>query len=141
MIMLGLKLNQDKAGAAIACLLALAMVVGPLCMPMCASTECLQRGASSSEEASCHGMSEHGVSQMALAPSDRPCQLAETGIAVLSKLTLATKTAFDKSASPIFTANSTIANPSAASTHAIFSSTGPPQGVPSPSSTNPVLRV
>jgi len=140
--MSGSKVSYTRADAATACLLMLALIVGPLCTPLCAGSSCLTQSTSSAVKASCHGMSSsHGDNHFAASARGGPCRLAEARLAILIKSTLSVKTtSFEDGESIVAAAHSDAQDVFAVSSHFIFSSGGP-LGICGSTFTNLVLRI
>jgi len=138
--MLGSKVNYTRAGAGTTCLLILALIVGPLCTPLCAGSSCLTQTASSDEKASCHGVSSsYGRNHFSASPKSSACQ--ETGLAVLSKPILSVESAsFEDAGSIVATGHSNAQDIFAVSPHLIFSWDGPPPEIREGRSV-PILRI
>jgi hypothetical protein len=141
-MMEGMVLNYSRIAAATACLLMLALIVGPACAPLCAGSSCPSQTAASSEKVSCHGMTSEGGDCFAASPNAGRCGVAEASLAILSK--------------PALSINSTRAAEgatvsAAAALHSQdlfarglrfnFFSDGPPPGIHTLTLSNLVLRI
>lgn len=76
-------------GAAVSCVLALSLIIGVSCAPICAGTACLPRGTNVQEDSSCHGMPSHDASTASLTARGSACKISETAVAVLGKTNFA----------------------------------------------------
>lgn len=83
--MIGAKLNSRYASAATACLVALALFVGPLCAGMCAGSTCVVRAANLNEETGCHRMAHGKVAQLSAQNLNGTCRAADASFAVAGK--------------------------------------------------------
>jgi hypothetical protein len=83
--MIGAKLNSRYVGAATACLVALALFIGPLCTGMCAGSKCVVQAANSNEETGCHRMAHGKVAQLSAQNLNGTCRAADASFAVAGK--------------------------------------------------------
>jgi hypothetical protein len=138
--MFGREKNCRLPGAVAACLLTIALVVGPLCTGLCAGSSCVAPAARSHEGASCHGMS--GDSGVRYVANGSACGLADANFAV------ATRPVFSVKSGPAASAEDTpaVINPSvtnilAIDARAFPASAGPPQEIRTENSRAVVLRI
>jgi len=139
--MFGLKASYGRGAAATACLLMLALLVGPLCTPLCAGSSCLAQTTRSNVEASCHGMSSQGGGHFAASPNGGRCGAAEASLAVLSKLSLSVKSGVANNQELVLAAPPLSAKDIFAARLRLNFSSGPPLEIQSPSLSNLVLRI
>jgi len=75
--------SRGLLGGAASCLMALSLLVGTSCAPLCAGAACLPQNAGS--EGGCHGIMSHNAASSFLAAHATACKLGETGVAVVGK--------------------------------------------------------
>jgi len=141
--MIGAKLNARCVGAATACLVALALFVGPLCAGMCAGSICAARAANSNNEgARCHGMAHGKGAQVSVRDLNGACRGAEANLAVAGKPDFSVKRETVSSERKVFAVTiPNVASVFAADSRLFLSSDGPPPGQPGPALTGLVLRI
>jgi len=69
--------------ALVACLIAVALLAGPMCASACPGAGCFPQSAASAKSTNCHGMTV-GL-HFSVRAAARPCNLADGSLAVLSR--------------------------------------------------------
>ncbi len=140
--MIGARRNARCVGAATACLVALALFVGPLCAGMCAGSICVARAANSNERTGCHGMAHGKGAQVSVRDFGGPCRAAEASLALAGKPDFSVKCETASCERKVFAvAIPNVASAFAANSKLFLTSDGPPLGQPGPELTGLVLRI
>gem|GEM_PF-3135101 len=85
MLMMGQARRFSVTGSAlVACLIAVALLAGPICASACPGAGCFAQSARSSKSTNCHGMAGHAGLRFSLRGVAKPCNLADGSVAVLS---------------------------------------------------------
>jgi len=69
----------------VACLIAVALLAGPLCASACPGAGCFAQSAASSKSTNCHGTMGHAGLHFSVRAAAKPCSLADGSVAVLSR--------------------------------------------------------
>jgi len=86
MLVMGQAKRLSVTGSAlVACLVAVALLVGPLCASACPGAGCFAQSAASSKSTNCHGMTGHAGLHFSVRSAAKPCSLADGSLAVLSR--------------------------------------------------------
>jgi len=86
MLVMGHAKRLSVTGSAlIACLLAVALLAGPLCASACPGAGCFAQSARSSKSTNCHGMTGHAGLHFSVRAAAKPCNLADGSVAVLNR--------------------------------------------------------
>ena len=142
MVFLKLATSWNRPDVALACLVMLALLVGPVCAPMCAGQACLPSAANASKDVQCHGMASQGGDLLLGAAGGHKCGLGDASFAVLSKPSFSVAALSDRvDGTHTPGAISALANVLAKEPHHIFSADGPPLRSRSEILTIAVLRV
>jgi len=83
--MAGFKKSYGLLGGAVSCLVALSLLVGTSCAPLCAGAVCPPQDTSTGTEAVCHGMTGHKAASFFLGGQTVVCQLGDAGVAIVGK--------------------------------------------------------
>ena len=83
--MAGIKKSHGLLGGAVSCLVALSLLVGTSCAPLCAGAVCQRQDASTGTEAGCHGMTGHNAASFFLGVRTVACRLGDAGVAIVGK--------------------------------------------------------
>jgi hypothetical protein len=75
--------------ASMACMLILALILGPSCAGLCAASNCAGSNANPDQEASCHRMARSHNAQFTGAIGKGACGAADASLAIASKPSLA----------------------------------------------------
>jgi hypothetical protein len=86
MLVMGKTKQFSELGSAmVACLIAIALLAGPLCASACSGAACLAESGASHASANCHGMVGHAESHFSFRSATKPCSLANAALAVLNR--------------------------------------------------------
>jgi len=86
MLVMGQAKRLSAAGSAlVACLIAVALLAGPMCASACPGARCFPQSATSSNSTNCHGMTDHAGLHFSVRAAAKPCNLADGSLAVLSR--------------------------------------------------------
>jgi len=86
MLVMGRAKRLSVTGSAlVACLVAVALLAGPLCASACPGAGCFAQSAASSKSTNCHGMTGHAGLHFSVRFAAKPCSLADGSLAVLSR--------------------------------------------------------
>jgi len=84
MLVMGRAKRLSMTGSAlVACLIAVALLAGPMCASACPGAGCFAQSAASSKSTNCHGMTV-GL-HFSVRAAAKPCNLADGSFAVLSR--------------------------------------------------------
>jgi hypothetical protein len=140
--MIGAKLNSRYVGAATACLVALALFVGPLCRGMCAGSTCLAQAANSNDGTGCHGMAHGRGSQFSARDLGGTCRATVASLAVAGKPDFSVKCVTGSCEQKVFPAEvSNVGSGFDADSKLFLSSDGPPLRNPSSNVNGVELRI
>ena len=125
--MVGAKLNSRCVGAATACLVALALFVGPLCAGVCAGSTCVPQTANSNEGTGCHGMPHGKVAQFSAWDLNGTCPATQASLAVAGKPDFSVKCGTGSCEQKVFpVAGSNVGSGFSADSKLFLTSDGPP---------------
>src|SRR5579859_278049 len=86
MILVGqMKRLSKSGGAMVACLIAVALLAGPLCAPACSGMACFSGSARATESGNCHAITGDARTHLKLGPAASACGFRDAAPAVLNR--------------------------------------------------------